>query len=258
MTPFPAALVVAHPGHELRLYRWLEMARPVVFVITDGSGSGRSRIRSTIEILDSIGCTAGSIMGRLTDREIYGLMLNGDIDPVVAMTIELSDGLIERGIQSVVADAFELYNPIHDLCSVMASLATVRACAATGRTITRCEYAVTEAPSGEGEAIELNDAALARKLAAAHRYEELSLEVDGLIGRIGVDALRREMLKPVGTGVELPKLETKPFYETYGEKQVAAGLYRTVIRYEPHFRSFVEKLTAAVQAIPAPSPACRS
>lgn len=31
-----AALVVAHPGHELRVYGWLEQARPRVFVLTDG------------------------------------------------------------------------------------------------------------------------------------------------------------------------------------------------------------------------------
>lgn len=71
MIPSPAGLIVAHPGHELRLYRWLEIARPLVFVMTDGSGSGRSRIASTIEILDSIGCAAGSVMGAFTDREIY-------------------------------------------------------------------------------------------------------------------------------------------------------------------------------------------
>ena len=35
-----AALVVAHPGHELRVHGWLEVARPVVCVSTDGSGHG--------------------------------------------------------------------------------------------------------------------------------------------------------------------------------------------------------------------------
>jgi hypothetical protein len=76
MLPSPAALVVAHPGHELRVHRWLEIARPLVFVITDGSGSGRSRIRSTTDLL----ATAGSIMGAFTDQEINRLMLNGDVD----------------------------------------------------------------------------------------------------------------------------------------------------------------------------------
>ena len=35
-------LFVAHPGHELCVHGWLEIARPKVFVLTDGSGrSGR-------------------------------------------------------------------------------------------------------------------------------------------------------------------------------------------------------------------------
>ena len=40
-----AALVIAHPGHELRIHHWLERARPVTFVLTDGSGhTDHSRI----------------------------------------------------------------------------------------------------------------------------------------------------------------------------------------------------------------------
>jgi hypothetical protein len=34
-----AALVIAHPGHELRALHWLRLSRPCVFVLTDGSGS---------------------------------------------------------------------------------------------------------------------------------------------------------------------------------------------------------------------------
>ena len=239
MIPTPAALVVAHPGHELRVYRWLEIASPLVFVITDGSGSRRSRIRSTIDLLGKTNCTAGSIMGAFTDQEIYRLILNGDVDPIVAMTLELAESLIEHDIQSVVADAFEFYNPTHDLCSVIASLAAQIASA------TRYEYAVTEAPSPDGETLVLDDAALARKIAAANRSEDLKTEVDGLIDRIGVDALRREVFRPAAT---MTKSALKPFYETHGEKRVAAGHYREVIRYEQHFRPFVEKLIAAVQS----------
>jgi len=245
MPPLPAALVVAHPGHELRLHRWLEVARPLVFVLTDGSGSGRSRIGSTLDILASTGCTAGSIMGALTDREIYRMMLDGDIDPVAEMTIEVAQSVIARGIRSVVADAFELYNPTHDLCSVMARLASERA------GVMPYEYSVTAAPGGEGELLRLDDAAIARKLAAAHRYEGLREEVDGLVSRIGADALTRELLKPVDTALPLTSGGGKPFYETYGEQRVAEGHYKTVIRYETHFRPFVQKLTAAVQGAPA-------
>lgn len=31
-------LIMAHPGHELLLYHWLEIARPTVFALSDGSG----------------------------------------------------------------------------------------------------------------------------------------------------------------------------------------------------------------------------
>ena len=56
-----AVLVIGHPGHELRVFHWLEMLRPVVFVLTDGSGgSGYSRLPSTTRILDQVGASRGS------------------------------------------------------------------------------------------------------------------------------------------------------------------------------------------------------
>jgi hypothetical protein len=248
MIPSPAALVVAHPGHELRLHHWIEQARPRVFVVTDGSGSGESRIHSTIDLLEATGCTAGSIMGAFTDHEIYRALLAADVDPVYAMTLGLVDSLIEHGIRTVVTDACEWYNPTHDLCSVMARLAAERAGLATGRRIACYENAVTEAASDEGETLELDEAAISRKTAAAHRYEALSDEVKSLTARIGVDALRREVLRPVTTNLERIQPHSKPFYETHGESRVAAGQYRTVIRYEQHFRPFVETLIAAVRS----------
>jgi len=152
----------------------------------------------------------------------------------------------------VVVDACKWYNSTHDLCSVMARLAAERAGLAMGRRIACYEYAVTEAPSDEGEALDLDDAALSRKTAAAHRYEALSLEVENLIARIGIEAFKREALRPVTTDLERMRPRSKPFYETHGESRVAAGQYSTVIRYEQHFRPFVATLIAAVRnAAPA-------
>jgi hypothetical protein len=129
----------------------------------------------------------------------------------------------------------------------MGRLAAERAGLATSRRIACYEYAVTEAASDGGETLDLDDAALSRKTAAAHRYEALSLEVENLIARIGIDALRREVIRPVTTDLELMQPHSKPFYETHGESRVAAGQYSTVIRYEQHFRPFVAKLIAAVR-----------
>src|SRR5262249_34481437 len=42
----------AHPGHEVRLHGWLEMVRPEVFILTDGSGAtGQSRLNATTTLL---------------------------------------------------------------------------------------------------------------------------------------------------------------------------------------------------------------
>src|SRR4051812_8757577 len=71
-----AALIIAHPGHELRVHHWLEQAKPLVFVLTDGSGrTTQSRLASTSKILQQAGATSGSIYGRFPDATIYSIML---------------------------------------------------------------------------------------------------------------------------------------------------------------------------------------
>jgi hypothetical protein len=68
----PSALVVAHPGHELRVFGWVEATRPRVYVLTDGSGrGGRSRLPATTRILAETGAVPAGIYGRLTDHDAY-------------------------------------------------------------------------------------------------------------------------------------------------------------------------------------------
>jgi hypothetical protein len=248
LLPPPAALVVAHPGHELRLFRWLELDRPVVFVLTDGSGrSGHSRVASSLAVLGTTGSSAGSIVGRFTDREIYEAMIAGEVDGVLRATLDLAGSLAAGGFRSVVADALEFYNPTHDLCSVMASLATVRAVRITGRAIDRYEYAVT-APADAGKTIELDDEAFARKMKHASRYEDVAIDIEELIRNVGSDGLRREVLTPIAASAMLREPASKPYYEVRGEEQVAAGRYATVLRHREHFVPFVEALSAAMSS----------
>jgi hypothetical protein len=50
------ALIIAHPGHELRVHHWIEKTRPLVLVLTDGSGrTTQSRLASTTRILEQAG-----------------------------------------------------------------------------------------------------------------------------------------------------------------------------------------------------------
>ncbi len=223
--------MVAHPGHELRLFHWLELDRPAVFVLTDGSGRlGRSRIESTRAVLAATGCAEGSVMGRFTDAEIYRAIVERDVRAVAEVTRELQDAL--AGFRTVVFDAMELYNPAHDLCHVMAGLAAPPS-------TDQYAYAVVEAP-GEGIVVALDDETFERKIAMAHRYGDLAADIDELTSRIGVDALRREVFFPPSE----PQ-DKKPYYETRGEEQVRAGKYRSVLRYREHFLPSVQALTAA-------------
>jgi hypothetical protein len=119
------ALVIAHPGHELRLFGWLCDARPDVFVLTDGSGhSGPPRIESTRRLLETVGARPGALFGSYTDRQIYRGFLGGDPSIFVDMTTALTRSLQRGRYSMVVVDPFEGYNPGHDLCSVVGNVAT--------------------------------------------------------------------------------------------------------------------------------------
>src|SRR4051794_37292284 len=73
------ALLVAHPGHEIHVHGWLETTRPIVYVLTDGSGrSGRSRLKSTTRLLAAAGARPGVIYGRFADRALYEAVLRRD------------------------------------------------------------------------------------------------------------------------------------------------------------------------------------
>jgi hypothetical protein len=109
--------------------------------------------------------------------------------------------------------------------------------------IERFAYAVVEAP-GDGITLTLDDDAFVRKMAMAHRYEDLAIDIDELTSRIGADALRREVFfRPAP-----PEPSAKPYYEIRGEEQVKSGKYQTVLRYREHFLPFVEALAASQQA----------
>ena len=71
-----AQLLVAHPGHELLLHGWISQSKPIVQVLTDGSGhSAVGRLEMTAEFLRAVGALPGAIFGRLSDREAYAMII---------------------------------------------------------------------------------------------------------------------------------------------------------------------------------------
>src|ERR1700747_1207305 len=94
-----AALLIAHPGHELRVFHWLEIARPLVLVLTDGSGhTNISRLSSTTKNLDATCSTAGPVYGKFTDPQIYAAILNSDSEVFIEVMHQLARSFIEHGI----------------------------------------------------------------------------------------------------------------------------------------------------------------
>jgi hypothetical protein len=241
--PSPAALVIGHPGHELRLFRWLEVDHPTVFVLTDGSGrSGRPRLESTRAVLAATGCESGSPFGPFSDGDVYRAFLDCDVRALAACTLDLAKALAAGKFRAVVSDGVELYNPTHDLCWVVANLASQRAAKMSGFAIERFDFAVAGA-ANDGLTITLDDDAFRRKIEMAHRYEDIAVDIADLIARLGEDALRTEVFTPVAADAMFTgSLAEKPYFEQRGEEQVSAGRYATVLRYREHFLPLVSSL----------------
>ena len=240
----PIALVVAHPGHEMRVHAWLEMESPLTFVLTDGSGHTRlGRLSSTEQILNRAGARPGKIFGRYNDREAYQLITEGQVETVQNLIDELAEELIGAEIETVVSDAMEGFNPVHDLCSLVAQAAVSRIRSRSGKPIRHYDFLLEAAPDawtpgidGSPVRIELDDATWDRKEEAAWAYGLLRSEVERAMAVHGPGAFRLEVLRPVHADRNIEELiEAPPTYETVGEARVASGIYSEVLTFQEHF-----------------------
>src|SRR5205085_8591147 len=277
-----SALIVAHPGHEIRLHGWLEQTRPLVLILTDGTGrDSPARIAATAHYLDSINVPTGALFGRCTDQTIYEALLRRDFQLFCALSDELADMLVCARINFVVGDATEGYNTTHDAFRLVLDAAVQLAERKRGQVIADYDFPVVGLPADcpqslRGRAVWLNlsDEVFARKLAAAHRYyPELVAEVTDALARTSDGPLRRfldlcaqgemldeqrclelfrvEVLRPCLRSMRAascaPQM-ARPFYELHGEQQAAAGHYRQVIRYGEHIRPLAAALAAHAAA----------
>lgn len=241
-------LLAAHPGHELLLHAWLSRTRAAVHVLTDGSGhEGAPRIARTAELLAESGARAGSIFGRFTDRQAYAMILKGDAALFLSLVAELAAAIEVQRPDVVVSDAVEGYNPVHDLCRIIAGAAI----AMSGVSAKHYEYAVVGHPSegAEGIGIDLDDAAFAAKMEQLRRYAPQLPDAAELLARYGADAYRREVLFPVADWRALGAGEP-PLYERLGEERVAAHRYDQVIRRDRHIAPLRDAVCAALHEHP--------
>jgi len=247
--PTTVALVIAHPGHELRVFRWMEQTRPMVCILTDGSGTtGLSRVESTRRIVQDAGATMGPWQGRVRDAEVYQWLLSRSHSRFLDLVDELAGILMASGVHTVAADAAEGFNPAHDVCRLIVN-ATLARVASAGRAINSYEFALDRSPTAPAPAsggridLTLDDDALDRKLRAADDYPELKSEVARALAMHGRVAFKAERLWRVANPFELTSQYVgSPAYERYGADRVAAGVYSTAITFTDHMAPLVRAL----------------
>lgn len=235
-----AALVVAHPGHELVVYSWLVAIRPQVFVLTDGSG-GRSvpRLHSTRRILNDAKCSSGEIFGLFSDRDLYEELLAGKTSTFCVLAERLAIALVQQDFRYVVGDAYEGFNPAHDVCRLIIDTAVHLARVKHKHEMVNFSFSLigkhVRAP-GRSVMLELADQFYETKKRTAFSYTELLPEVFSAVEKLGEEEFRYEVLTATESGRILSAIEfeSKPYYELYGQQQVEAGRYQTVLRYEDH------------------------
>jgi AcrR family transcriptional regulator len=244
-----AALVIAHPGHELRLYGWIAQLRPRVFVLTDGSGrSQQSRLEHTTTILDRLGATKGSVYGRFTDAAIYRALLEHDFNLFTQLAAEITETIVKEELTCVAGDASEGYNPTHDACRLLVNAALAMARERYERNITNLEFMVTGQPNGRvatgtAQRVKLDQPTFEEKLATARSYPGLGDDVEDLLRKYSEQAFRTEYLYPaVNGGDHSSSHQGPPDYERHGERRVRDGYYEQVIRYREHILPLARKL----------------
>lgn len=199
-----SALIVAHPGHEIRAYGWYEQAKPTLFVLTDGGGSsGDSRLHHSRLVAESVGAPVGPLFGSFTDREAYDAILARNPAPFLDWTKRLAEALQLLDPAFIVVDSWQMYNVAHDLVHVMTRVAANHAGRRRGRDIRVIEFdpapatlAGRAAPRvSEAFRVGLDDAALARKLTAARQFVSLRRELDAVVALEGLEAQRTEVYR---------------------------------------------------------------
>jgi hypothetical protein len=236
----------AHPGHELRVHHLLGLMRPTVAIVTDGSGStGESRLHHSAAIVAAAQATPAPIFGTLRDTDAYAALLAGDLAPFVALRERVATLLRAEGIQAVLIDAAEGYNPVHDVCHWLGRAAVLQA-RESGAAIECFEVDLVSHPDGSGDGlrIHLDDRAFAQKLQAVIGYDVLAHEAVAAFQHYGEDAFRVEFLRRVN-GAAVPPATWVPHYEVVGEARVKSGRYSSVLRYAQHVRPVIEALVAA-------------
>jgi hypothetical protein len=237
-------LLMAHPGHELLLHHWMERHRPTVFALSDGSGSlGIPRVERSKHVIEAGGAKVGSIFGLLPDAAWYEAIATQDVAPFIQVVKSIAMAGDEMP-QVIVSDSIEYFNPLHDLCCVLAHIVACQASARGSGFVQHLDYPIEASSDRRPEMLlQLDQAALARKHAVIANYEGLRREVERRGAGMNLEDLGRETLHPARCLEMWPEtLPFEPLYEKYGRMRVNSGVYHDVITYSGHVRPIAMRL----------------
>ena len=238
-------LAIGHPGHELLTHQWMVIHRPTVLVLTDGSGgAGLPRIEETRETVVQAGGLVGPVFGAGPDKRFYEAILAHDA-PFFAAFVDAATAAMEAcDAQLVLSDAIEHFNPVHDLCCVIAALAARRAERSLGHGVAHWDFAIELQDGGPrpgAVTLALDDSAVLAKQTAAGRFPTLAAEVAAMVARHPA-LLRQETIRPV-TGPLLPAPPPQgAYYEQFGRARVQGGAYAQLITYDDHLAPLARAL----------------
>lgn len=244
------ALIIGHPGHELRAYTFIKKYKPDVFILTDGSGSSNaSRIHQSIKLLDSLGAKFQDSIKIFSDIELYNIVLEQDLSKIFIYKNNLKDIIIRNEYDIIVGDALEGFNPTHDICRYLINgIVSDISVSNNSKAILNYDFVLDSAPNNisiddnmGGLSLKLSEEEFQMKLNAASNYSELRYEVDAAIEKYGKEVFLWESFGRVSDLNEISNWDTlKPYYEYFGEKRVAEGSYSRVITFENHIRPIAE------------------
>ncbi len=232
-------LILAHPGHELRIHHWLELAKPRVYLLTDGSG-GRQAARSSYsrDVVEAAGATPGAVFGDVPDAVWYKALLAGDSRFFVDMLTNIDRDLPGAKDIQIVSDAVDGYNPMHDLaCAFGSALNRLQGKTNPPRK-QLCSAAVPSVAGTIEMEIKLGEAARDRKMAAVKAYTPLADEARQILER-DPQCFDRECL--ISQHFDWEKSWT-PEWERIGRERVMQKLYDRCITYKDNVQPVALRL----------------
>lgn len=278
------ALLIAHPGDELKLFGFINQAKPYLFILTDGSGRTRpATLNDTWRILNSIFPESGDIFYMMTQQDkekhgyinnylLYQEILNKQESFFAVYINQIVYNLSEKNIDYLVVNSREEYNPINELCRIMAEIAVKLVERGKGKKIMLYEFPVIK-PYNEGIndgciRINLDEELMKKKLYWISRYDSSVLddlklnvridknailnlkempggleEVENILLQVAPDFLKNEYLFPY----IYKESSEKPFYEIYAERLVNSGIYMEAITYKSHILPIKKRLDSLTQ-----------